>query len=211
MITKLKIFKENILVPRNIEGRKEKANQAKEKARQQFIQTVAKEEIYEGDFILADYMLDVPEHEVKIRKITGWLLGFNILGDGYDVIETLPKWLKNIEVGKSLEIIHNKLHSVENLPYKIGGGINISYSIGLKSLKGIPEIVNGNFDCGGCDLTTLVGGPKIVRGDFDCDGNPLENFDGCPEIVEGDFSYISPNHIIDTPPKNCKIGGDFIT
>ena len=59
----------------------------------------------------------------------------------------------------------------------------------MKTLKGAPEEVGGNFECYGCkSLTSLKGGPKKVGGHFRCTScDSLTSLEGAPEKVSGDF------------------------
>jgi len=66
------------------------------------------------------------------------------------------------------------------LPFNFGkifGFFDCSHNF-LTSLKGFPEIVNGDFDCSFNSLTSLEGSPKIVNGDFDCYNNDLTSLNG---------------------------------
>jgi predicted DNA-binding ArsR family transcriptional regulator len=80
----------------------------------------------------------------------------------------------------------------------------------ISSLKNIdiPEIVEGNFDCGNNDLTTLKGAPKSVDGGFNCVNNNLTSLEYAPEKVEGDFEC-SNNDLttLEYAPKS--VGGSF--
>ena len=46
--------------------------------------------------------------------------------------------------------------------------------------KGMKVIVEGDFTCDNCNLTTLEGAPSIVRGQFDASYNQLTNLEHCP-------------------------------
>jgi hypothetical protein len=60
--------------------------------------------------------------------------------------------------------------------------------MGVTTLKGAPEVVNGSFNCGICHLTSLEYGPKIVKGNYDCTGNAgLTSLIGAPTEVGGSF------------------------
>lgn len=55
----------------------------------------------------------------------------------------------------------------------------------LTSLKGCPEVVNGNFSCSNNRLTSLEHCPKVVNGHFSCSHNQLTSLEYGPEVVDG--------------------------
>ena len=67
------------------------------------------------------------------------------------------------------------------------GDIRCTY-VSLKSLKGCPKKVTGNFFGSNNKLTSLEGAPEYVGGDFDCHYNKLTSLKGAPEYVGGDFN-----------------------
>jgi hypothetical protein len=67
------------------------------------------------------------------------------------------------------------------------GDIRVS-NLGLTSLEGAPEIVEGRFDCSYNYLTSLKGAPRIVKKHFYCDCNILNSLEGAPNIVKGYFN-----------------------
>jgi hypothetical protein len=83
------------------------------------------------------------------------------------------------------------------------GDINV-YNMGLTSLEGAPEIVNGKFWCQHNKLTNLKGAPRIVKGWFNCRYNQLVSLEGSPEISEEDFCC-SNNNLTNSKrcSKNC--------
>jgi hypothetical protein len=99
----------------------------------------------------------------------------------------------------------------------------------ITSLKGGPEIVHGDFDCGGNKLTSLEGGPKVVGGNFwchyneltdlegapsefgghfICQKNKLTSLEGCPKEVSGNFNC-SENDLTTLKGSPIYVGGDF--
>ena len=68
------------------------------------------------------------------------------------------------------------------LDYLYVTGVNLG---DLKKLN--VSIVDGDFDCQTCSLTSLEGGPKIVRGTYLCSYNNLINLKGAPEMVNSSF------------------------
>ena len=67
------------------------------------------------------------------------------------------------------------------------------------------DLIDGWFDCSGCDnLTTLLGAPKEVRGSFECHNCPkLESLQGAPEYVGRNFdcSYCPKLTTLEGAPK----------
>ena len=65
---------------------------------------------------------------------------------------------------------------------KVTGNFDCS-RLGLKSLKGAPQIVGGTFWCCNNYLTSLEGAPQIVGGNFLCRSNPyLHSLEGIGEV-----------------------------
>lgn len=187
-------LKENILVPRNIDGRLEKA-------KQQAIKLLSQETI-EGELKLEPYMLDIPDELIKVKTING----------NFDCselkIKKFPKWFERLTINGTFYCYGNKLTTLEGCPQIING----SFSCGknkLKTLKGCPQIINGSFNCYGNNLTSLEGGPQTIKDSFDCSFNQLASLEGCPKTVNGYFSC-SHNKVKLDRPENCKIKGRFI-
>ena len=59
----------------------------------------------------------------------------------------------------------------------------------LKTLKGAPPYVGGDFNCAMNYITTLKGGPKYVGGDFLCFRNCLTSLKGLPKMCGGEVEY----------------------
>ena len=214
MITNFKQFNENLLVPRNIEGRKEKLKQMNIK--------LLSQEVIDGDLKIDESFMDIDPKFIKIKKVKGdvWLTR----GHWTEI----PEWLKDVEISGNFNCSINSLETLKNCPQKIGGWFNCSYNklISLEgcpeiiegdfrssnnlltSLEGGPKIVKGMFRCGSNKLTSLEGGPKTVKGNFSCSYNKLSSLDGCPEIIEGDFYCI--NKPILELPDYVKLKGEFV-
>lgn len=79
--------------------------------------------------------------------------------------------------------------SVEDLKWYVGvkhyfSSIEISAK-GLRSLKGSPKKVEGNFVCAGNSLKTLDGGPEYVGGNYSCTGGELTSLEGIAKEIGG--------------------------
>jgi hypothetical protein len=128
MITKLKIFKENILVPRNLEGREDKYKQQQARLFQQ--------EIINGDiYIDKDFYLDF--QNIKCKKIIGYV---------WIHIDKIPLWFKNIEIDGNFVCYNNGLITLEGSPQIVNGGFYCGGNK-LTTLKGCPKYVDKNFWC----------------------------------------------------------------
>ena len=66
------------------------------------------------------------------------------------------------------------------------GNIDCRY-LDLKSLKGAPKVVKGDFWCSVNRLKSLEGAPEYVGGSFDCHYNQLKSLEGAPKEVGGSF------------------------
>ena len=89
------------------------------------------------------------------------------------------------------------------LPKFINFGVIITSSLNLinfrsfediKTLRGMPKIMYGNFNCVGVKLKSLIGAPEQIYGNFNIKNNDIESLVGCPKIIHGDFD-ISDNKI----------------
>ena len=78
----------------------------------------------------------------------------------------------------------------------------------LKSLKGSPRRVGGDFCCSNTKITSLRYSPKYVGGDFYCSDTKITSLRYSPKYVGGDFccsnTYIT--NLIDAP---MYISGEF--
>jgi hypothetical protein len=184
---------ENLLVPRNLEGRKEKLKQMNIK--------MLSQEAIDGNLEIDESFMDIDPKFVKLKEVNGdvWLRG--------NQWTEIPAWLKNIEITGVFSCLHNKLTTLKNCPQKIGGTFNCSNNQ-LTSLEGCPENIEGNFWCSYNLLTTLKGCPKNIGWVFDCVGNRLSSLDGCPENIGGDF-YCSNNKVKLELPDYVKLKDEF--
>lgn len=65
-----------------------------------------------------------------------------------------------------------------------GGNITVS-NLDMKSLKGAPDKVDGDFYCSGNKFPDFTYAPKEVTGDFDCSSFDLKSTKGFPKKVGG--------------------------
>lgn len=176
MITKIKQFNENILVPRNLEVRHEKL-------KQDAIRLLGKETI-DGDFTLEEYMLNIPDELIKVKVFNNSLKLQNLKFNN----NQLPKWLGNVKkVGGHFSCINCDLKSLINMPKKVGI-ITIDSCYNLISLEGFPE-VNTDINIYNCSIDSLEGiTQNEVLGDFRVESCKLQTLKGCPQIIIGHFS-----------------------
>ena len=184
----------NLLVPRNIEGRKEKLKQMNIK--------LLSQEVIHGDLYLDESFMDIDAKFVKLKKVNGvvWLKG----GQWTEI----PAWLKDVEIKESFHCSFNKLTTLKNCPHKIKGYVDCQYNQ-LTSLEGSPETVGGSFWCYNNQLTSLEGSPETVGENFSCSNNKLVSLEGCPETI-GEYFSCSHNELtsLEGCPEN--IGGNFL-
>jgi hypothetical protein len=150
---------ENLLVPRNIEGRKETLKQLNIK--------LLSQEVIDGDLILDESFMDIDPKFVKLKEVNG---NIRLIGDQWTEI---PEWLKDVEIKGNFSCPSNKLTSLKNCPQKIEGSF-YCYNNQLISLEGCPKNIEGNFWCHNNKLTSLKGCPDNIEGDFYCDDNKSE-------------------------------------
>jgi hypothetical protein len=140
MIIKFKQFNENLLVPRNLEGRKEKLKQLNIK--------MLSQEVIDGDLILDESFMNIDPKFVKLKKVNGyvWL--------SEEKWTEIPAWLKNVEIEGFFDCSNNKLTTLKNCPQNIEGDFYCQYDQ-LTSLEGCPEYIGGSFWCNGNNKAKL--------------------------------------------------------
>ena len=123
---------ENLLVPRNIEGRKDKLKQMNTK--------LLSQEVIDGDLDLDESFMDIDPKFVKVKKMNG---DVRLTGGHWTEI---PEWLKNVEIVNSFRCSVNKLETLKNCPNKIEENFICRYNL-LTSLEGCSKFVGGDFWC----------------------------------------------------------------
>lgn len=135
--------------------------------------------------------------------------------------EEIKDWLNKLEITKytirddlTVDVFETislaYLYCKDYIPVQFGiieGDFNCSYCE-LTTLKGCPDIVKGNFNCRRNSLTTLKYFPQYIDGNIDCSGNDLTSLKGVPEIINGTFccSFNQLTNLIEGPKI---VKGDF--
>ena len=160
MITNFKIFiNENLLVPRNLEGRKDK--------RKQLNIRLLSQEVIDGDLDLDESFMDIDPKFVKLKKVNG-----SVELEGGQWTE-IPAWLKDIKITGAFDCSNNILTSLKNCPQKIGKGLFCNNNQ-LTSLEGCPKEIEENFECSRNELISLEGCPKEIKVNFHCRNNKIK-------------------------------------
>ena len=115
---------ENILVPLNLEGRKEKRKQINIK--------LLSQEVIDGNLELDESFMGIDARFVKLKKVIG-----NVRLFGAQWTE-IPEWLKDVEITGSFSCSYNRLTTLKNCPQKIGGSF---YCYDNKVTLKLPENV----------------------------------------------------------------------
>jgi len=149
----------NLLVPRNLEGRKEK--------RKQMIIRMLSQEMIDGNLELDESFMDIDPKFVKLKKVNG-----DVYLNGGQWTE-IPAWLKDVEIGGFFNCSYNKLTTLKNCPQKIGRSF-YCHNNQLISLEGCPETIVGSFSCSGNKLISLEGCPENIGEDFWYHDNKIE-------------------------------------
>lgn len=193
MYTKIKTYNENVLVPRNLEGRQDKLRQETIK--------ILSQEIINGNFEFQKWMLDISNELVKVRAING------NLDCSYMDLTELPRWFENIEiVTGSMFINNNKLKTLQNCPHTVNKNF-YCYNNNLVNLEGSPRIIGMDFNCNSNDLTSLKGAPDEIGNRFNCKNNKLTSLEHGPKLVKGNY-YCSNNLVRNlSPSEDCVILG----
>ena len=185
---------ENILVPRNIKGRKDKLKQLNIR--------LLSQEVIDGDLEIDESFMDIDPKFVKLKKVNG-----NVRLSGREWTE-IPAWLKDVEITKNFGCSYNKLSTLINYPQVIGGSFYCGHNQ-LISLEGCPKTIQGHFVCSHNQLKSLEGGPKNIILDFSCSNNQLTSLEGCPENVGGIF-WCYENKVKLELPKNVNLKSNFV-
>jgi len=194
MIFNFKQFiNENLLVPRNLEGRKEKLKQMNIR--------MLSQEVIDGDLILDESFMGIDSKFVKLKKVNG-----DVYLNGGQWTE-IPEWFKDAEITGDFRCSFNKLKTLKNCPQKIGGSF-WCHNNKLTTLEGCPENIGGDFLCSNNQLISLERCPKNIRGSFYCYNNKLSSLEGCPENIGGNF--ICYNNLLKSL-QGCPefVGGSF--
>ena len=150
---------ENLLVPRNLEGRKEKLKQMNIK--------LLSQEVIDIDLDIDKSFMDIDPKFIKLKKVNG-----DVLLSGKLWTE-IPAWLKDVEIEGYFICSFNKLTTLKNCPHDIGGILTCSYNK-LTSLEGCPENIKTDFNCSNNKLTTLQYCPKYIGGHLYCHKNKIK-------------------------------------
>lgn len=100
------------------------------------------------------------------------------------------------------------LTSLDGFPKAVGRALNIGNNR-LKTLKGGPQDVEGDYMCFRNELESLEGSPEYIIHGFDCSHNRLETLKGGPKQVEDDFNF-SDNQVSDLIGAPDYVGGSFV-
>jgi len=122
----------NLLVPRNLEGRKEKLKQMNIK--------MLSQEVIDEDLILDESFMDIDPKFVKLKKVNAdvWLTGGKWI--------EIPEWLKDIKINGDFSCSFNKLTTLKNCPHDIEGSF-LCANNKLSTLKNCPPKITGVFYC----------------------------------------------------------------
>lgn len=112
-------------------------------------------------------------------------------------------------IGGIFSMYGNKLKQIDFYPKTVVGGLDLSYNLYLKSLEGLPNRVSYSittFACG--ELKSLKGSPEYVGGDFICEGNSIKSLEYAPKYVGRNFNC-SRNLITSLENGPSVVKGDY--
>ena len=141
-------------------------------------------------------------------KIQCHLFGFKI----HDVVQDICFFREDGNVCIGLDHLYwfdnagNEIQAPKSIRRSI-----MNFPIGITSLEGCPEKVNGDFFCVDCGkLKSLNGGPKFVGEEFSCVGcSGLTTLEGAPEYVGTQFYCNACTSLINLKGAPNNIYGDF--
>ena len=100
------------------------------------------------------------------------------------------------------------LRSLKGAPIEVGGDFLCHCNPNLHSLEGAPQKVGRDFSCTYNQLTSLKGAPTEVGRDFICSDNLLTSLEGAPQTVGRDF-YCLNNQLTSLKGAPQKVDGCF--
>jgi len=117
-------LKDNILIPRNLEGRLDKLKQQNYKLLQQEI-------IFGNLHIDESFEFNFTNLSIKTKEING---------DVFIYLDYIPEWLSDIKINGSFDCNNCNLNSLKGCPKYIDGEFSCSIN-NLTTLEGCPEFV----------------------------------------------------------------------
>lgn len=122
--------------------------------------------------------------------------------------EELPSYIHFGKVEGNVNFTNCGWSSEKNRTSGYQGGVIEPHKI--KSLRGCPQIVEGNFKAENIGIDSLVGCPQRIEGDFIVKKNAIKSFEGMPQYIGGLFD-ISNNELTDDAWDYAKdnIEGEF--
>jgi hypothetical protein len=108
---------------------------------------------------------------------------------------------------KGAYLYRNDLTSLEGLPHRVGGTLNLEHNPKLKSLRGCSAEVGQSFKISHTGVTSLQGGPTKVGAQFDAAGTKLTSLKGAPQQTGGFNVIDAPLRSLEGSPQHVQ--GDF--
>lgn len=183
--------------------------------------------------VAEDVVRDIIQKDYKLYKryksditVVGKAKSGKILINGKGKIEFINKTAKSVvndifewnEINGEFMCFKCNIESLEGFPRKVDASnilgkcaINVNQCRNLKTLKGAPDIIFGDFYCIECDsLTSLEGAPEKVAGDFFCGQcDSLKTLKGAPKYLSGEFNCSGCKNLESLEGVPDKIYGDF--
>lgn len=119
------------------------------------------------------------------KKEVKSIFGFREQNGSYSLLFGDFAW-GSIDTKYSINVSESNLKSLKGAPEKVNGDFNCGYN-DIHDLEGCPQIIKGYFDCSRNSISSLVGGPKEVETDYYCYANELRSLDGSPKNIYGNF------------------------
>lgn len=89
---------------------------------------------------------------------------------------------------ESLSVVMSEIESLDGISKQITYDIDLSYSMNLKSLRGFPERCGSVILKNCMGLTSLEGLPNKINGYLDCEGCAnIKSLKGFPKLIQGNL------------------------
>lgn len=121
-----------------------------------------------------------------------------------------PSYIQFSKVKGEFNLSYTNIKSLRGCPREVIGDFNCMFCPNLKNLEGAPEIVYGSFYCNNCrNLESIKGAPRQVHA-FLMDTCPkVKSLEGAPINVESNFVCTECYNLVSLEGAPKTIGGRF--
>lgn len=165
---------------------------------------VSVKRIHHFETITVGIIKNIDENYCEIAKFKNNIIVKKLNLCALDLTK-LPDLSKVIVKGTFSCSNNTRLTSLKGSPQVVEGDYNCAYC-NITSLEGMPSIIKGSFYCSGNKITSLKYGPKEVGENYNCNHNKLTTLEGAPNKIN-DLFICNNNNLISLKgaPKTARI------